>query len=47
MHGAIFGHDEDILAFQDRSGGERIRYLDGHDEAFLDPFTETTCYISL
>ena len=30
MHGAILGHDEDVLALQDVGGGQRIGDFDGH-----------------
>ena len=35
MDGAIFGHDEDVLAFQCSAGGQRVGDLDGHGWASL------------
>ena len=30
MYGPVFSHDEDVLAFQRRTGGQGVRDLDGH-----------------
>ena len=30
MHGAVLGHDEDVLALQDVGGGQCVGNFDGH-----------------